>query len=149
MKNYEITSKTLALIPVNKDKTKVIEKNKVLYYDINVMKIIDDSCNSFGSSYKGRYEGTKNLIGVSYKAPIIIEESNNIIYFPTTSPSHKNCCWISLKNIKNYKKNNNNISILFDNNYSLEINISLSSFNNQYLNAMRLESILNKNIKKI
>ena len=36
---------------------------------------MDDSCKYFGSSYQGRYEGTKNLIGMNYKLPIIIEES--------------------------------------------------------------------------
>lgn len=42
--------------------------------------IIDQSCRSFGSSYLGRHEGTKHLTGINYKAPIIIEETQSMIF---------------------------------------------------------------------
>ena len=63
------------------------------------MKIIENSCRYFGSSYNGRHIGTKNLTGINYKSPIIIEETKNIIFFPTTSPKQSDCSWISLKYI--------------------------------------------------
>ena len=67
------------------------------------MNIIKRSCEYFGSSYNGRHEGTKKLIGISHKAPIIIEESKNLIYFPTSSPRLLDCVWIGLNNIKDYE----------------------------------------------
>ena len=75
MDYYEINDDTLAILPIGDDKSKVIEKNKSFIVNASPLKIIDKSCKYFGSSYQGRFSGTKSLIGVSYKAPIIIEES--------------------------------------------------------------------------
>ena len=87
---------------------KLIEKTKTFVVDLTPMKIIENSCAYFGSSYQGRFLGTKNLIGISHKAPIIIEESREIIFFPTNSPRIYECAWISLKNLQNYKKGKDN-----------------------------------------
>jgi hypothetical protein len=84
MISYEINCDTLALIPVSEKETKIIERNNIFNVNNSVMNIIENSCEYFGSSYLGRHEGTKKLIGITHKAPIIIEESKNLIYFPTT-----------------------------------------------------------------
>lgn len=144
MNNYEINSNTIALIPINDEKTKVIELNNSFIINMNSMEIIKRSCEFFGSSYLGRHEGTKKLMGISYKSPIIIEESRNIIYFPTTSPRLSKCAWISLKHILNYKGNNNKSIIYFENGAKIEVNVSINSLDNQYLRATKLESILRK-----
>ena len=78
MKKYEINKNTLAIIAITNGISKVYEKDKTLYVYSPTIKIIDDSCKFFGSSYSGRFEGTKNLLNVSYKSPIIIEEQNNV-----------------------------------------------------------------------
>lgn len=149
MNLYEINNETNALISIGEKKTKVIENDKIFTINESVMKIIEHSCSFFGSSYLGRHEGTKKLIGVSHKSPIIIEESNKIIYFPTTSPRLYNCSWLSLRHIKNYQRNNNNTLINFENGQQIEIDISFGSFDNQYLRATKLESILRKRMKII
>lgn len=143
---YEINNETIALVPLDLYRTKIYETDKILYLNIPVMKIIKDSCNSFGSSYEGRHAGTKKLIGISHKSPIIIEESRNIIYFPTTSPKLDNCCWLSLKHIKKYEKSHRKTSILFENGQKIEVDVSIGSFDNQYLHAMKLDMALRKNI---
>lgn len=140
--NYEINSSTLAIIPLSKNSSKVIEENEILIVNKNTTEIIDDSCKFFGSSYLGRHEGTKNIIGINYKAPIVIEESNEIIFFPTSSPRFENCSWISLKKILKYKKENKNTIIIFKNGYQLPINISAGSLENQILRSTLLESVL-------
>ena len=141
---YEISEETLALVPETEETTKVYEKNKSFIVNMPIMKIIDDSCRYFGSSYKGRHEGTKSLIGVSHKSPIIIEESKMMIYFPTSSPRLKTCSWFALKYIKNYEKKNDNILITLENDTKLELDLSIGSFDNQYLRATKLESVLRK-----
>ena len=110
MSEYEINIDTQAIIPLGPEKSKVIEGNKVFIVEQPALKIIDKSCRFFGSSYQGRFLGTKNLIGISHKAPIIIEETREIIFFPTNSPRQNNCAWISLKHVENYKKSNNNFA---------------------------------------
>ena len=101
MSEYEINDDTLAIIPIDEYRSKVIEKSRSFIVEQPPMRIIDKSCRYFGSSYQGRFLGTKNLIGISHKAPIIIEETREIIFFPTNSPRQYNCAWISLKNLQN------------------------------------------------
>jgi competence protein ComK len=142
MVSYEISSETLAIIPVDNYCSKVIEKDNTIVVNKTPMQIIEDSCSFFGSSYFGRAKGTKKLIGVSHKAPIIIEESREIIFFPTSSPRLYECCWVSLKNIDKYKKQENSALVLFNNGYILELTMSYGSLDNQVLRATRLESVL-------
>lgn len=142
MSTYEISSETLAIIPIENFCSKVIEKDNTIIVSKTPMEIIEDSCSFFGSSYFGRAKGTKKLIGVSHKAPVIIEESKEIIFFPTRSPRLYECCWVSLKNIDKYKKQFNNSLIFFNNGHSLELDMSYGSLDNQVLRATRLESVL-------
>jgi competence protein ComK len=149
MISYEINRNTLAIIPINDTQTKVVEKDNIFIVESSSIDIIRNSCEFFGSSYLGRKEGTKKLTGITHKSPIIIEDSNDIIFFPTCSPRIKECGWISLNNVENYKAFNKNSLIIFNNNLKLEIPVSNKIINNQMLKATRLESVMNKRRKKI
>lgn len=142
MTSYEISEETLAIVPIDNYRSKVVEKDTTFIINKTPMEIINNSCQFFGSSYFGRHTGTKNLIGVSHKSPIIIEESKEIIFFPTNSPRLYDCCWVSLKNINQHKKINNSSLVVFNTGYLLELNISYGSLDNQILRATRLESVL-------
>ena len=102
--SYEINKETLIIFPQEKDKSFIKEEDDELIINLSPVKIINESCLYFGSSYSGRLESTKKLFGYSKKAPIIIEESKNIIFFPLESPRLSTCIWISLGNIKEYYK---------------------------------------------
>lgn len=142
--NYEINSSTIAIIPVDLHVSKVLELEDSFLVNQSSTEIIDESCKFFGSSYMGRHEGTKNLIGVNYKSPIIVEETMELIFFPTTSPRMKDCVWISLNHIVDYCKKDCNSFVNFKNGNCLELEISYGSLENQILRATRLESILRK-----
>lgn len=142
--NYEINTSTLLIIPINKTTSKVVEKENTFIVNKKSTEIIDDSCRYFGSSLIGRLEGTKNLIGVNYKSPIIIEDALDIIFFPTSSPRFNNCFWISLNNIKDYKKNQKTSKLIFKNDFVINLNISYESLQNQIYRATMLESTLRK-----
>lgn len=144
MNKYEINEKTVAIIPVDNKSTKVIEEDSSFLVNNSCMKIIEESCEFFGSSFIGRQKGTKSLIGINYKSPIIIEESKNIIYFPTTSPRLKECSWFSLNHIKSYESKEGKTLIFFENGEKLVVNISYGSFDNQFLRAAKLETTLIK-----
>lgn len=146
MVSYEINRNTLAIIPINDDQTKIIEKEDIFIINNNSMDIIKNSCEYFGSSYDGRREGTKKLTGITHKCPIIIEESNNLIYFPTESPRLNSCSWIGFNNIKKYIKNNDKTTIIFDNNKVIDLDISYGVIDNQYLRSSKLDSILRKRL---
>ena len=142
MEKYEINEETLAIMPISKEKVRVYEIDNSFIVNQNIQKIMEDSCKYFGSSYEGRKKGTKDMIGVTYKAPIIIEESKEIIFFPTSSSRYNNPAWISLNHIKRYYKKGKLIVIEFQSGEKIELNISYGIIDNQILRATRLESVL-------
>ncbi len=142
MKDYEINSKTLAIMPLGKDKSVVYENHDCYIIEKKVNKIMDSSCQFYGSSYEGRLKGTLSLTGISYKAPIIIAEDKNIIFFPTSSPRLKDCGWISSNNIKKIYYKEDKCLIEFTNNELLEVESSYNIINNQILRASKLETSL-------
>lgn len=141
-KTYEINSTTCALITENNFSTTIIDINGITNIEYPINKLIDYSCSYYGSSFKGRLEGAKTVLGSKYKLPIIVEETREIILFPTTSYKNNECAWISLKNISDYKKNGNKVTILFKTNHQIDLNISYESFENQVLRATKLLLIL-------
>ncbi len=141
MDKYEINDKTVALYSMN-NKTRVYEENQNFIVNQPASEIMEDSCSYFGSSLEGRKKGTNSLIGVTYKAPIIVEESRNMIFFPTTSPRLKNCSWLRSNKIKSYYYKNNHLVVEFKNGDKILLNSSYDMINNQVLRATRLESIL-------
>ena len=149
LNNYTINNKTLAIVPISDNKTKVYENNNVIIVSTSVKNLIEENCRYYGSSYKGRKQGTSDLIGITHKSPIIIEESNDIIFFPTCSPRLKNCSWISLNNIESYKQLHTDSVITFQNNLTLKIPVSSKIITNQVLRATRLESVHQKRKQKI
>lgn len=140
---YEVNKGTLAIIPTSADGSLILEdKNE---YQINKLPfdIMDYSCKYFGSSYEGRKEGTKDILSIEYKVPIIIEDSNALVFFPTISPRDPKCSWISVKRIKDfYQQDEYTTVIIFDNDKKLVLPVSFRSLENQILRATRLESII-------
>ena len=143
MNEYEINRETLAIIPF-KNKTKVYESNAIFFVDKPAKEIIEESCEFFGSSLEGRQKGTTNMIGVSHKAPIVVEETKELIFFPTASPRLEKCAWVSLANIENYYSQKKQVFIEFKNKQIVQLDISFGILDNQILRATRLESVLRK-----
>ena len=147
--SYEITYDTQLLLPIDRDSTKVIETDSEYIINTNTLNILEHSCEYFGSSYEGRKEGTKKLLGITHKSPIIVEESRKIIFFPTSSPEKLDCIWINLEKIdKYYKLDKKKSAIKFKNGDIIELNISYGSLQNQILRSTRLKFILDERINK-
>ena len=139
---YEINRDTLAIIPIDENTSKIYEEENEYIINKSSNSIIKENCEFYGSSYEGRCIGTKNLTGIKTKYPIIIEESRNIIFFPTTSVRTQQSSWIALNNIDKYTKNNKNSNIKFKNNKNINIDISFYSLENQICRATMLKSKL-------
>ena len=141
--NYEFSRGTLAIVPNNEESSLVYEDDNRYIVKQKPFKIMEDSCIYFGSTYDGRKKGAKEILGADYKVPIVIEDSNSIIAFPTASPTSENCCWISLKRVKKIEKvDYNNTKVIFDNNIEIIIDCSYRVFENQLSRASRLDLIL-------
>ena len=101
---YEISNGTLAIVPGEEEKSIIYEDDEKFIVDEVPFKIMEDSCKYFGSTYNGRKESARDILGAEYKVPIIVEDSDNLIVFPTTSPAAADCVWISLKRVKKIEK---------------------------------------------
>ncbi len=144
MRDYEINDETLAIIPGGSIWDSVVVEDDCNYeVKMKPLEIVDYSCKYFGSSYEGRRTGAGEILNSKYKLPVVVEDSKNLIFFPTTSPIDDDCSWISLNNIKSYDKlNNTKTKVIFKNGKNLTIDISYNSFNNQVMRASRLEYII-------
>ena len=140
---YEINKGTLAIIPNEKESSLVYEDE--LRYIINQrpFEIMEESCKYFGSTYQGRKESARDILGAEYKVPIIVEDTDNLIVFPTTSPMAEDCVWISLKRVKKFEKiDANNTRIIFDNEKEIIVPCSYRTIENQISRASRLDLIM-------
>ena len=144
MEKYEINKETLAVVGINKNSTKIFEKDREYLVDDIAYDVMDHSCQYFGSSYGGRVEGSKKMIGSNYKLPIIIEESSELIFFPIITPDNPKCIWIALKWYDSVKIENGKTYIYLKNGKKIISSASKNSVENQVLRASRLLYVLNE-----
>ena len=143
MKKNQDYDEIMAIIRVN-DTTRIVLKNKELITKELSTNIVKKMCLFYGSSLVGRINGTKEMIGVSYKCPIIVSETNQIIAFPTTSYKNNDCNWFFLNYIDKYYYNKQQqLEIIFKNGQFINLNLSLGVFDKQILRASRLQGVLN------
>ena len=140
---YEINRGTLAIVPNEIDNSLVYEDDDRFLIHQTPFEIMEESCKYFGSTYEGRKESAKAILGAEYKVPVIVEDSDNLIVFPTTSPKSEDCVWISLKRVKSFAKvDSGNTKIIFDNNKEIIVRISYRTLENQISRASRLDFMM-------
>ena len=140
---YEISKGTLAIVPNEKESSLVYEDDDRYIIEDSPFKIMEDSCKYFGSTYKGRKDSAKEILGAEYKIPVVIEDSTNLIVFPTTSPKAEDCAWISLKHVKRIKRiDSTSTKIIFNNDREIIVPVSFRSVENQLSRASRLDLIM-------
>ena len=140
---YEINKGTLAIIPNERESSLVYEDESRYIIDQRPFEIMEESCKYFGSTYQGRKESARVILGAEYKVPIIVEDTDNLIVFPTTSPMAEDCVWISLKRVKKFEKiDANNTRIIFDNEKEIIVPCSYRTIEYQIARASRLDLIM-------
>lgn len=135
---YEITSKTCALISKDKETTEIIEDDKKFIIHKPIHQILNEACEYYGSTFDGRLQGSKTVLGMRYKLPIVIESSSELVFFPTLSPYNENCSWLSVKNIKDYNAVDNNVVVRFKGDVKEVFPITYESLENQMFRATKL-----------
>ncbi|WP_087973334.1 competence protein ComK [Oceanobacillus rekensis] len=157
LKNYyftshEITPLTMAVISErdengNQTITRVLEEDAEYVLNKPPTKIIDEACRFFGVSLKGRQDGTKDISGITHKAPISIEPSSGMYFFPTTSPSSPNCSWIAHSHIDKVSRAGKQTEITFKNGRKIVLDISYGSMLNQLQRTAQYRYLLDNRIK--
>lgn len=147
MEKYEIGVNTLAVVGMGQNEAKIVESEGDFIINSKAYEVMDHSCCYYGSSYSGRTEGSREILKCEYKLPIIIEETREIIFFPTQSPSTDSCIWLSLENIDYVDGDSKGCTIYFKNDHSLFISRSKDSIENQIYRATRLKYLLSERKK--
>lgn len=145
---YEINDDTMALIPIDSSNTRVIELEKEYIIPQSAFNIMEENCEYYGSTYEGRVKSAKKILNFAYKIPIIVEETERIIFFPTKSTLDNTCCWINFNFVTTREKSGKNIIVKFKNGLEYEFDVSKLSFENQLMRANMLNSMLTKRINK-
>ena len=79
---YEFSKGTLAVVPNEEESSLVYEDDDRYIIDETPFKIMEESCKYFGSTYNGRKDSARSILGAEYKVPIIVEyktSTNNIL----------------------------------------------------------------------
>jgi competence protein ComK len=150
VEDYIINRFTMAIIPdSNKICTEVLEYEENLVVQKRPMEVIDQSCRYFGSSFNGRKDGTKDLIRVTHKSPVVIDPANSIYFFPTTSSTRSQCVWLSHGYVKDYSKtDHDNTIVTFTNGKEITLTMSVGSFEKQLFRTAQLRSIISSRIEQ-
>lgn len=148
---YEISPKTMALIAIQNENgtvnTKVLEEGMEYVTHISPTKMIEYSCRYFGSGFQGRLDGTREICGFSYKAPITINPTSGMYFFPTNSPNDKKCSWLSHSHINRIvSTERQQAKILFKNGQSITVDASLGSMTNQWYRTAQLRYSLEERL---
>ncbi|MCY8379934.1 competence protein ComK [Bacillus haynesii] len=132
---YEVNGSTMAVLPLGegeKPASKILETERTFLVNMKPFQIIERSCRYFGSSYAGRKAGTYEVIKVSHKPPIMVDHSNNIFLFPTFSSTRPQCGWLSHAHVHEFcVAKYDNTFVTFVNGETLELPVSITSFENQ------------------
>jgi competence protein ComK len=148
IETYEINKDTCAILNLNNEVSQIIENNQEYLLPKPTFQVMEDSCAYYGSSYDGRIKGTKMMLGCNYKLPIIVEESNDIIFFPTNGLKSEKCSWISLNQVLKYEPYKGYTKVTFIGGKNIILKMSYSSFEMQILRATRLQNLIKKRAEK-
>ena len=150
--NYSVNLLTLAIVPFTTKKgelfSEIYEGDKIIICSLPPKEIINRNCIELGCSYEGKKTGTRMLMNYSYKVPIAID-AFSICFFPTHSPSHASCSWISVYPVVEAKKLGSlQTNIIFKNNVEITVSVSYHSITNQISRSNALLKKVNYNQEK-
>ncbi|WP_026692682.1 competence protein ComK [Peribacillus kribbensis] len=152
VEEYEVNPYTLIIMPIeygSKIYSRVVEVDGELVSPFKPIEIIKKSCEYFGSSYEGRKDGTRQLVGITHKLPVTIDPTSNLFFFPTNSPGREDCIWISHENVDAYHRDDKgNTVVTFRNKNKIEVPISYSSFESQMFRTAMLRTKLIQRIEE-
>src|SRR5699024_8195818 len=130
--------------------TVILEETATYQIPSSPTKLIDLACRYFGSSLQGRQEGTREVSRITHKAPIAIDPSTGMFFFPTTSPQNRKCSWIKHTHADDTQPiGHKKTKIIFNNGQYIVVNISYGSMKNQLQRTAQFRFLLENRMKQI
>ncbi|MFD1850029.1 competence protein ComK [Oceanobacillus bengalensis] len=150
--DYEMNPLTLAIVAEQDSNgeliSKVLEEDMEYVVESTPLSIIEYSCKFFGSSLKGRQEGSRDICGISNKIPIAIDPSSGMYFFPTASPNNSKCSWIAHSHIDKIKKiQKHSTEFIFKNGNRIVLDVSYGSMLNQVQRTAQYRYLLDNRIR--
>lgn len=150
---YTVHENTMAFIPVHeigKTKTKIVEHNNFDECHLNPIELVDRNLRFLGSSLKGASEGARYILGEINMYPVIMNLKHHLVWFPSSSPMNRDCVWLALNHIKNFRANVDQSTIVtFSNDYEINIEVSYHAFKRRIYHAYDLKFKIEQRIKYI
>ena len=133
---YEISPLTLSVMPKILENgilgSHILEVNHEIVTEMSPSKLVDYACKYYGSSLRGRQEGTRGVCGITHKAPIAIDPHSGMFFFPTTSPQNSKCIWIAHTHVSKIEpKDTYDTIVKFKNGKEIIVPVSYGSMINQ------------------
>lgn len=149
----ELTPHTLAVVSMveaGKNKSRILEGKNEVVVGYTPSKLIDYACKFFGSSLKGRQEGTADVCKITHKAPIAVNPSNGMYFFPTASPSNPDCSWIAHSHIQDVQDAlSSSTKIIFKNGVEIILPVSKGIILNQIQRTAQFRYLLDYRLKYV
>lgn len=148
----ELTPFTMAVVSYKNDRGKYVSRiyEDEVEYEIEgkATKVIEYACSFFCSTLKGRQDGVKAISGITHKAPVPIDPSSGMYFFPTKSPTNDNCSWIAHSHIEEIKRQNpKQTTVFFKNGRSITLNVSYGILVNQIQRTAQVRYLLDNRLK--
>src|SRR5699024_1234485 len=145
---------TMAIIAIENESgvinTQVFENEANYLINKSPVKMVDHACRYFGSSLRGRQDGTKDISGITHKAPISIDPASGMYFFPTSSPRNNTCSWIAHSHIEFMQPTSKQMTEdHFKNGRRFVLDISNGSMMHQIQRTFQLRYLLNDRTKKL
>lgn len=103
LKEYTISPNTSLIYPHYDEHGKLCSTvmcgGEFIHVEMSPTDIVKHSLLKYGSNLPGSIEGTKMILGDILMAPVVISEVLGMYWFPSKSPSSKECLWFSLEHI--------------------------------------------------
>ena len=143
--NYIINSETVAILKKDK-KTFIynVENYKVINKTIN--RILNDNCLFYGSSLLGRKSSAQKILNIKYKVPINISDKNDLIFIQINSLRNKECLFLNINKIIDYKLLNNELIVRCIKNKIFKLPISKYSFEKMLIKGLILSNSLKEQL---
>ena len=123
--------------------TRVMVKDGTFLVDTDPSDLIDHNLKYYGSSLQGALDGTKMILGEIDMRPIVMNEKLGLYWFPSESPSSRNCIWFALHHIKDYNGiGKKKTLVTFSNESTIVIDSSFTSFDKKVQRAYKLKGRL-------
>lgn len=151
---HEISPYTMAVISSRNEEgvpiSYILDDTEEYISNKTPSKIIDAACMFFGSSLKGRQDGTRSISGLTHKVPVSIDPASGMYFFPTYSPISPKCSWINHSHIDVVEREANGKSkVIFKNGKTIILDVSHGSLTNQIHRTAQFRFDLESRIKTI